>query len=47
MDVRAIGLDIAKLVFQLHGADAAGSTVLQKRLTRRVCCRSSRGFRAA
>src|SRR5947209_16064963 len=33
-DVRVIGLDIAKSVFQLHGVDAAGTTVLQKRLTR-------------
>jgi transposase len=33
-DVRVIGLDIAKSVFQLHGLDAAGATVLQKRLTR-------------
>lgn len=34
VDVRVIGLDIAKLVFQLHGLDEAGATVLQKRLTR-------------
>lgn len=33
-DVRVIGLDIAKSVFQLHGVDDAGVTVLQKRLTR-------------
>ena len=33
-DVQMIGLDIAKSVFQLHGVDASGSTVLQKRLTR-------------
>jgi transposase len=33
-DVRIIGLDIAKSVFQLHGVDDAGATVLQKRLTR-------------
>lgn len=33
-DVRVIGLDIAKSVFQVHGVDAAGATVLQKRLTR-------------
>ena len=30
--VRVIGLDIAKSVFQLHGVDAAGAVVLQKRL---------------
>ena len=33
-DVRVVGLDIAKSVFQLHGLDADGATVLQKRLTR-------------
>ena len=33
-DVRVIGLDIAKSVFQLHGLDDTGATVLQKRLTR-------------
>lgn len=34
VDVRVIGLDITKLVFQLHGLDDAGATVLQKLLTR-------------
>lgn len=34
MEVQVIGLDIAKSVFQLHGLDADGATVLQKRLTR-------------
>ena len=29
-----IGLDIAKQVFQVHGADAAGQTLFRKRLTR-------------
>ena len=33
-DVAVIGLDIAKSVFQLHWVDAAGATVMQKRLTR-------------
>jgi len=33
-EVEVIGLDIAKSVFQLHGLDADGATVLQKRLTR-------------
>jgi transposase len=33
-EVRVIGLDIAKSVFQVHGVDAAGATVLRKRLTR-------------
>ena len=29
-----IGLDIAKHVFQAHGADAAGHVLFRKRLTR-------------
>jgi transposase len=29
-----IGLDIAKHVFQVHGADAAGHMLFRKRLTR-------------
>ena len=33
-EVRVIGLDIAKSVFQLHGVGSAGETILQKRLTR-------------
>lgn len=34
MSVKVIGLDIAKHVFQLHGADARGKAVLKKRLRR-------------
>ena len=34
VDVRVIGLDIAKSIFQLHGLDGAGAILLQKRLTR-------------
>jgi transposase len=33
-DIRVLGLDIAKSVFQLHGVDAGGATVLQRRLRR-------------
>jgi transposase len=29
-----IGLDLAKSVFQVHGVDAAGKVVIQRRLTR-------------
>ena len=32
--VSTIGLDIAKHVFQAHGADAAGHVLFRKRLTR-------------
>ncbi len=34
MQVTTIGLDIAKLVFQAHGIDAAGNIVIRKRLSR-------------
>ena len=32
MTVKAIGLDTAKHVFHVHGADASGRAVLKKRL---------------
>ena len=32
--VSTIGLDIAKHVFQVHGADAAGRVLFRKRITR-------------
>lgn len=32
--VRTIGLDIAKNVFQLHGADVTGGVVFRKQLRR-------------
>ena len=39
-----IGLDIAKHVFQLHGADAGGHVLFRKRITRvkrlTFCCLS-------
>ena len=31
----AIGLDIAKSVFQVHGVDAAGQVVMRRQLRRR------------
>ncbi len=34
MRIATIGLDIAKSVFQVHGADAAGQVVVRRRLTR-------------
>jgi len=33
-EASTIGLDIAKHVFQAHGADAAGRVVFRKRITR-------------
>ena len=32
--VVTVGLDIAKSVFQIHGVDAAGQVVVQRKLTR-------------
>jgi transposase len=32
--ITLIGLDLAKLAFQVHGVDCAGQAVLKKRLTR-------------
>ena len=34
MALKVIGLDTAKHVFQIHGADAGGRAVLKKRLRR-------------
>ena len=33
--VKAIGLDIAKSVFQVHGVDADGQVVIRRKLKRR------------
>lgn len=33
-EVVSVGLDIAKSVFQVHGVDAEGRVVVQRRLTR-------------
>ena len=33
-NVKVIGLDLAKNVFQVHGVDAEGAVVLRQRLTR-------------
>ena len=33
-EVTTIGLDLAKHVFQVHGVDAGGTTVLRKQLRR-------------
>ncbi len=40
--VVTIGLDIAKSVFQVHGVDASGATVLRQRLTLITLRRSGR-----
>lgn len=33
MNITTIGIDIAKNVFQLHGVDSKGKTVLRKRIS--------------
>lgn len=35
MDITTLGVDIAKNVFQLHGVDIKGGTVLQKKISRK------------
>jgi transposase len=34
MEVTTIGIDIAKRIFQVHGVDSRGKTVLKKKLMR-------------
>jgi transposase len=34
MDVSIVGIDLAKSVFQLHGVDAEGNVVLEKKVRR-------------
>ncbi|RYH07065.1 IS110 family transposase, partial [Tropicimonas sp. IMCC6043] len=34
MEITTLGIDLAKSVFQLHGVDACGAVVLQKKLRR-------------
>jgi hypothetical protein len=42
-DIRVIGLDIAKSVFQLHGVDASGATVLRSVTVRGVIGEKTKG----
>jgi transposase len=34
MDIKTLGIDLAKNVFQLHGVDAQGKMVLKKKIIR-------------
>jgi transposase len=34
MEIRALGIDLAKSVFQLHGVDAEGAVALRTKLRR-------------
>jgi transposase len=38
MDIKVIGLDLAKNVFQVHGVDASGRALLRRQLKRREVC---------
>ncbi len=38
--VSIIGVDLAKNVFQLHGAAADGTVLFRKKLSRRLCQRN-------
>ncbi len=38
MSITTIGLDLAKTVFQVHGADKHGNPVLRKKLRRDQLC---------
>jgi transposase len=40
MNIATIGLDLAKSVFQAHGVDGAGKTVLVKKLHRKQMLRN-------
>ena len=44
-EITTIGLDLAKHVFQVHGVDAEGTTVLRKQLLGRSCWHSSADYR--
>jgi transposase len=35
MNVKTLGIDLAKIVFQVHGVDSAGHTVVKRQLRRR------------
>ena len=43
-EISIIGLDLAKLVFQVHGADKAGRCVLRKQLKRHEVLRFFAGL---
>ena len=42
-EVTTIGFDLAKHVFQVHGVDAEGATVLRKQLRRQLGVPQQRG----
>lgn len=38
MNITTLGIDLAKNIFQIHGADSQGKTVLRKQLSRKRLC---------
>ena len=46
-EITTVGLDLAKRVFQVHGADAKGRLVLQKKLRREDVLSFSQSSRLA
>ena len=47
MEITTIGVDLAKTVFQVHGMNAHGKTVVRKRLSRDKFLASSPTFHRA
>jgi hypothetical protein len=47
LDIITVGLDLAKNVFQVHGADGIGQAVLRKKLQRTQILEFSANFRDA
>ena len=49
MDITTIGFDLAKTVFQVHGADGEGRAVLRRKLRRgkvtcAIMCQAGKGY---
>ena len=44
MEISTIGLDLAKNVFQVHGADAEGAPIFNRKLRRAEVLRFSKSF---
>jgi transposase len=47
MNITTIGIDLAKLIFQVHGIDARGKVMLRKQLRRSQVACFSRSWRRA
>ncbi len=47
MNIRTLGIDLAKNVFRVHGVDSRGKTVVQRELRRRQLLSFKLGFNPA